>query len=76
MTSSARPLAYSFFMMDTPSHISQGMWRHPESRASEYNNLSLWVSLAVRRSTSRHAAAASALESRRQSRWTSRWSSH
>jgi FMN-dependent oxidoreductase (nitrilotriacetate monooxygenase family) len=46
MSESKRPLMYNFFMMDTPSHISQGMWRHPESRSTEYNDLNLWVELA------------------------------
>ncbi|MET4901171.1 NtaA/DmoA family FMN-dependent monooxygenase [Paenarthrobacter sp. CC6] len=46
MSAPTRPLVYNFFLMDTPSHISQGMWRHPESRATEYNDLGLWVELA------------------------------
>jgi len=46
MPAQARPLVYNFFIMDTPSHISHGMWRHPESRAVEYNDLDLWVELA------------------------------
>ncbi|WP_211225880.1 LLM class flavin-dependent oxidoreductase [Nocardioides alkalitolerans] len=39
-------MAYNFFIMDTPSHISHGMWRHPESRAVEYNDLEFWIELA------------------------------
>lgn len=39
-------MSFNFFMMDTPSHISQGMWTHPESRSLEYNTLDMWVDLA------------------------------
>lgn len=46
MSSPNRPLLYNFFVMDTPSHISQGMWTHPENRSTEYNTLDLWVELA------------------------------
>ena len=42
-----RPLAYNFFIMNTPSHISHGMWRHPESRAVEYNDVKLWLEIAL-----------------------------
>jgi len=42
----ARPLVYNFFFMDTPSHISHGMWRHPESRAMDYNDIEFWLELA------------------------------
>jgi FMN-dependent oxidoreductase (nitrilotriacetate monooxygenase family) len=41
-----RRLVFNLFMMDTPSHIFHGTWRHPESRSLEYNNLDLWVELA------------------------------
>ncbi|QIX53631.1 LLM class flavin-dependent oxidoreductase [Rhodococcus sp. DMU1] len=40
------PLLFNIFIMNTPSHISPGMWRHPESRAIEYNSLDLWVEMA------------------------------
>lgn len=46
MPAQTRPLVYNFFIMDTPSHISHGMWRHPDSRAVEYNDLDFWVELA------------------------------
>ena len=46
MTKPNRQLVYNFFAMDTPSHMSQGMWTHPEDRITEYNDLNFWVELA------------------------------
>ncbi|MEV0685289.1 LLM class flavin-dependent oxidoreductase [Nocardia sp. NPDC050378] len=39
-------MLFNLFIMNTPSHISHGMWRHPESRSLEYNDLDLWVDMA------------------------------
>jgi len=42
-----RPLIISAFVMNTASHILQGLWRQPEGRQIEFNSLDLWVDLAV-----------------------------
>ncbi len=42
-----RPLMFSAFVMDTASHILQGLWRQPGARQVEFNSLDLWVDLAV-----------------------------
>ena len=52
MTSTAstrfgRPrLLLSAFVMNTPSHIMGGQWRHPEAQQHRFNELSLWTDLA------------------------------
>jgi hypothetical protein len=46
MASARKRLVFNFFIMDTPSHIFHGTWRHPQSRSLEYNDLDLWVELA------------------------------
>jgi len=43
----AKPLIISAFVMNTASHILQGLWRQPEGRQIEFNSLDLWVDLAV-----------------------------
>jgi FMN-dependent oxidoreductase (nitrilotriacetate monooxygenase family) len=42
------PLHYCAFVMDTPSHIIHGLWRDPEGEQIRFNDLDLWVDLAVR----------------------------
>lgn len=45
--SQPRPrLLLSAFVMNTPSHITGGTWRHPEAQQHRYNELELWVDLA------------------------------
>jgi FMN-dependent oxidoreductase (nitrilotriacetate monooxygenase family) len=41
-----RPLYYSAFVMNTPSHVIHGLWRDPEAANHEINSLSHWVELA------------------------------
>lgn len=43
----AKALIFSAFVMDTASHILQGLWRQPEGRQVEFNRLDFWVDLAV-----------------------------
>jgi FMN-dependent oxidoreductase (nitrilotriacetate monooxygenase family) len=43
----AKPLIISAFVMNTASHILQGLWRRPEGRQIEFNSLDFWVDLAV-----------------------------
>lgn len=40
------PLLFNAFLMNTPSHIHHGQWRHPEARQHEFNDLDLWIELA------------------------------
>lgn len=43
----ARPrLLLSGFLMNTPSHILGGQWRHPQAQQHRFNELSLWTDLA------------------------------
>lgn len=34
------------FVMNTPGHLSPGLWRHPRNKTANYNKLSFWTSLA------------------------------
>ena len=43
----AEPLVISAFVMNTASHILQGLWRRPEGHQIEFNSLDFWVDLAV-----------------------------
>ena len=43
----SRPLIFSAFVMNTASHILQGLWRRPEGGQIEFNSLDFWVDLAV-----------------------------
>src|ERR1700712_2533750 len=41
-----RPLYFSAFVMNTPSHVIHGLWRDPEAANHEINSLTHWVDLA------------------------------
>lgn len=41
-----RPILLNAFDMMVPVHQSPGLWRHPESRADEFDTLEYWTSLA------------------------------
>ncbi|QGF24764.1 NtaA/DmoA family FMN-dependent monooxygenase [Raineyella fluvialis] len=41
-----QPLAFNAFLMNTPSHIHHGQWRHPDAHQVEFNSLRFWVDLA------------------------------
>jgi FMN-dependent oxidoreductase (nitrilotriacetate monooxygenase family) len=43
---SAPPLHFSAFVMNTTSHILQGVWRQPEAGQTNFNSLEHWVQLA------------------------------
>lgn len=45
-TPAPTPFILSAFDMVTPVHQSPGLWRHPESRAHEFDRLSFWTDLA------------------------------
>jgi FMN-dependent oxidoreductase (nitrilotriacetate monooxygenase family) len=34
------------FVMNTPSHLAAGLWRHPRSKTDNYKKLSFWTDLA------------------------------
>lgn len=40
------PLAFNAFLMNTPSHIHHGQWRHPDAHQVDFNDLQFWVGLA------------------------------
>jgi FMN-dependent oxidoreductase (nitrilotriacetate monooxygenase family) len=41
-----RPLYFSAFVMNTPSHVVHGLWRDPASANHQINSLKHWVDLA------------------------------
>jgi FMN-dependent oxidoreductase (nitrilotriacetate monooxygenase family) len=41
-----KPLLFSAFVMNTVSHIQHGLWRHPDARQHEFNDVNLWIDLA------------------------------
>ncbi|KAI9694338.1 MAG: hypothetical protein M1820_008986 [Bogoriella megaspora] len=48
-TASERPkkqLILNAFAMNTPGHLSPGLWNHPRNRTDEYKKLSFWTDLA------------------------------
>ena len=46
-TTSGRPrLLLSAFLMATPGHILEGLWRHPRAQQARFDELSLWTDLA------------------------------
>lgn len=40
------PLRLAAFVMDTVSHIQHGLWRHPEARQHEFDDVRMWIDLA------------------------------
>jgi FMN-dependent oxidoreductase (nitrilotriacetate monooxygenase family) len=43
-----RPLLFSAFVMNTASHITQGLWRQDNGLQRNFNDINLWVALARR----------------------------
>ena len=41
-----KPLRFNAFTMNCVSHITHGLWRHPETRQTAYTDLDTWVELA------------------------------
>ena len=39
-------MMFNMFCMDTPGHVHQGLWRHPDNRVIDYNDLDMWVDVA------------------------------
>lgn len=41
-----KQLLLNAFLMNTPGHLSPGLWRHPRNQTADYNKLSFWTRLA------------------------------
>ena len=41
-----KQLLFDAFVMNTPGHLSPGLWQHPRNGTADYNKLSFWVNLA------------------------------
>lgn len=46
MTTAKKQLLFNGFMMNVVGHVSAGLWRHPDDRASEYTTLDYWLHIA------------------------------
>ena len=46
MTSAKKQLLFNGFMMNVVGHVSAGLWRHPDDRASENTTLDYWQHIA------------------------------
>jgi FMN-dependent oxidoreductase (nitrilotriacetate monooxygenase family) len=44
--STLKPVRFNAFQMNTPSHQSPGLWRHPRSTGAGYTGAEYWVELA------------------------------
>lgn len=47
-TKPKKQLLLNAFLMNTPGHLSPGLWRHPRNETADYNKLSFWTKLAKR----------------------------
>lgn len=45
-TAPKKQLLLNAFLMNTPGHLSPGLWRHPRNETANYHKLSFWTSLA------------------------------
>lgn len=41
-----KSLILNAFAMNTPGHLSPGLWRHPRNKTYNYNKLDFWTDLA------------------------------
>lgn len=41
-----KPVILNAFVMATPSHLSPGLWRHPDDISTRYTDLAFWTDLA------------------------------
>ncbi|WP_280270543.1 LLM class flavin-dependent oxidoreductase [Nocardia wallacei] len=42
----SKQLMFNIFTMNTVSHVNQGMWRHPDNKTVDHNDLDTWIELA------------------------------
>lgn len=42
----SKPIILNAFVMNTPSHLSPGLWRHPRDGSTDYTSLRYWTDLA------------------------------
>lgn len=40
------PLMFNAFVMNTSSHIQHGLWRHPQARQADFDDVDVWIELA------------------------------
>jgi hypothetical protein len=45
-TPATKPFLLNAFVMNCPSHLSAGLWKHPRSGSARYKKLDFWVDLA------------------------------
>ncbi|MET0745129.1 MAG: LLM class flavin-dependent oxidoreductase [Microvirga sp.] len=38
-------LIFNAFVMNTASHIQHGLWRHPDARQADFNDVAVWIDL-------------------------------
>lgn len=41
-----KEIRFNAFTMNTPVHLSPGLWRHPRDRATDFTKLEHWIELA------------------------------
>ena len=46
LPTAAKPVRFNAFQMNTPSHQSPGLWRHPRDTGAGYRDAGYWVELA------------------------------
>jgi len=46
LPAAAKPVRFNAFQMNTPSHQSPGLWRHPRDTGAGYRDAGYWVELA------------------------------
>jgi long-chain alkane monooxygenase len=47
MAAAKKTLLFNGFLMNVVGHVSAGLWRHPDDRASEYTTLGYWTHIAT-----------------------------
>ncbi len=45
-TSEKKKLILNAFVMNTPGHLSPGLWKHPRNKTADYKKLKFWTDLA------------------------------
>ena len=41
-----KELLFNAFVMNTVSHVQHGLWRHPEARQADFNDVDVWIEVA------------------------------
>lgn len=45
-TKEKKQLILNAFVMNTPGHLSPGLWKHPRNKTADYKKLKFWTDLA------------------------------